>query len=148
MPHQAIEPSRREWGPGRRTRADRAPDLAEAEAQSGVVTVKLLPGELIGVGGPDNDVRQLEIPFTVNLRTATSPTNASYHLMGRLAPKDKLGEYYGLFALTGRAVSFIGPAVLAAATAAFASQRAGMATILVFLAGGAALLWTVREPGR
>ncbi|WP_239451726.1 MFS transporter [Elioraea rosea] len=73
---------------------------------------------------------------------------ASRTLMGRLAPKDKLGEYYGLFALTGRAVSFIGPAVLAAATAAFASQRAGMATILVFLAGGAALLWTVREPGR
>jgi UMF1 family MFS transporter len=71
---------------------------------------------------------------------------ASRTLMGRLAPRDKLGEYFGLFALTGRAVSFVGPAVLAAATALFASQRAGMATILVFLGGGAALLWTVREP--
>lgn len=70
---------------------------------------------------------------------------ASRTLMGRLAPKDKLGEYYGLFALTGRAVSFVGPAVLAAATAAFSSQRAGMATILFFLGAGAALLWTVRE---
>jgi UMF1 family MFS transporter len=71
---------------------------------------------------------------------------ASRTLMGRIAPRDKLGEYYGLFALTGRAVSFVGPAVLAAATALFASQRAGMATILFFLGGGAALLWTVREP--
>jgi UMF1 family MFS transporter len=71
---------------------------------------------------------------------------ASRTLMGRLAPRDKLGEYYGLFALTGRAVSFIGPAVLAAATALFQSQRAGMATILLFLGGGAALLWTVQEP--
>jgi MFS-type transporter involved in bile tolerance (Atg22 family) len=35
--------------------------------------------------------------------------------------------------------------VLAAATTLFDSQRAGMATILLFLGGGAALLWTVRE---
>jgi UMF1 family MFS transporter len=66
--------------------------------------------------------------------------------MGRLAPRDKLGEYYGLFALTGRVVSFAGPLVLAAATALFQSQRAGMATILLFLGGGAALLLAVREP--
>ena len=73
---------------------------------------------------------------------------ASRTLMGRLAPREKLGEYFGLFALTGRAVSFLGPAVLAAATAALQSQRAGMATILLFLGSGAALLWTVREPSR
>jgi len=73
---------------------------------------------------------------------------ASRTLMGRIAPREKLGEYYGLFALTGRAVSFAGPAVLAAATALFASQRAGMATILFFLGGGALLLWTMREPPR
>jgi UMF1 family MFS transporter len=65
--------------------------------------------------------------------------------MGRIAPAEKRGEYFGLFALTGRAVSFVGPAVLAAATTLFDSQRAGMATILLFLGGGAALLWTVRE---
>jgi UMF1 family MFS transporter len=70
---------------------------------------------------------------------------ASRTLMGRIAPPEKLGEYFGLFALTGRAVSFIGPSVLAAATTLFASQRAGMATILFFLGGGAAILWTVRE---
>lgn len=71
---------------------------------------------------------------------------ASRTLMGRLAPPEKRGEYFGLFALTGRAVSFIGPAALAIATAAFDSQRAGMATVLVFLGAGAALLWTVRPP--
>ncbi len=38
---------------------------------------------------------------------------------------------------------FVGPAALAAATTAFESQRAGMATILVFLAVGGALLATV-----
>jgi UMF1 family MFS transporter len=70
---------------------------------------------------------------------------ASRTLMGRIAPPEKLGEYFGLFALTGRAVSFVGPSVLAVTTTIFASQRAGMATTLFFLGGGAAILWTVRE---
>jgi UMF1 family MFS transporter len=50
--------------------------------------------------------------------------------------------------MSGRITSFLGPATLAWATAAFASQRAGMATVLVFLAGGFALLVGVREPRR
>ncbi|MDI3308340.1 MAG: MFS transporter, partial [Acetobacteraceae bacterium] len=51
----------------------------------------------------------------------------------------------GLFALSGRVTSFLGPAVLAAATQATGSQRAGMATVLVFLGLGAAILAGVRE---
>jgi UMF1 family MFS transporter len=43
---------------------------------------------------------------------------------------------------------FLGPAVLAAVTAATGSQRAGMATVVVFLAVGAAILAGVREPAR
>ena len=38
-------------------------------------------------------------------------------------------------------------AVAKAKTAAFESQRAGMATVLVFLAAGAMVLWGVREDG-
>jgi len=73
---------------------------------------------------------------------------ASRTLMARLAPVEQASEYFGLFALSGRITAFAGPAALAAATAAFDSQRAGMATILVFLLGGAAILTTVREPQR
>jgi len=69
---------------------------------------------------------------------------ASRSLMARLAPPDKLGEMFGLFALSGKITAFLGPAVLAAVTAAFASQRAGMATVLVFICAGAAILMTVR----
>jgi UMF1 family MFS transporter len=43
---------------------------------------------------------------------------------------------------------FLGPAVLAAVTALTASQRIGMATVLVFLAIGALILATVREDQR
>jgi UMF1 family MFS transporter len=65
--------------------------------------------------------------------------------MARLAPPEMTTEMFGLYALSGKATAFLGPAVLAWVTAAFASQRAGMATILVFLTIGLALLTTVPD---
>ncbi len=65
---------------------------------------------------------------------------ASRTLMARLAPADQTSQYFGLFALSGRVTAFIGPAILGWVTLAFASQRAGMATILVFFAAGLWLL--------
>ena len=77
------------------------------------------------------------------------PTQAaSRSLMARLAPADQLTEMFGLFALSGKVTAFLGPAVLAWVTAIFASQRAGMATVIVFMAAGALILVTVKEPDR
>ncbi|MBW6398471.1 MFS transporter [Roseomonas sp. HJA6] len=69
---------------------------------------------------------------------------ASRTLMARMAPEGEVTAHFGLFALSGRVTGFFGPAVLAAVTDASGSQRAGMATVLVFLAVGAAILATVR----
>jgi len=71
---------------------------------------------------------------------------ASRSLMARLAPADMQAEMFGLHALSGKATAFVGPALFGWATVTFETQRAGMATVLVFLALGGALLWTVREP--
>jgi len=73
---------------------------------------------------------------------------ASRTLMARLAPPDRLAEMFGLFALSGKATAFLGPALLAWITYAFDSQRAGMAVIVVLLALGLAILTTVREGPR
>ncbi len=73
---------------------------------------------------------------------------ASRSLLARLAPPEKMTEMFGLFALSGRITAFLGPAILAWVTVAFASQRAGMATIIAFVAAGALILLTVKEPGR
>lgn len=73
---------------------------------------------------------------------------ASRSLVARMAPPEHRTQMFGLFALSGRVTAFIGPAVLAWTTDAFASQRAGMATILVFLAVGLTLLLKVPEAGR
>ncbi|HWL83439.1 MAG TPA: MFS transporter, partial [Roseomonas sp.] len=70
---------------------------------------------------------------------------ASRSYMAHLAPPGEASAYFGLFALSGRVTGFLGPAVLAAVTGLTGSQRAGMATVLAFLAIGAGILLTVRE---
>jgi len=77
---------------------------------------------------------------------------ASRTLLIRLAPKDRIAQYFGLFALTGKVTSFIGPLLIGAITAVTASQKAGMATLVLFFVVGLALLVRVSVvpalPGR
>ena len=70
---------------------------------------------------------------------------ASRTMMAHLAPQGMATEMFGLFAFSGKATAFIGPFVFAAVTALTASQRWGMATILVFFVVGGALLFTVAD---
>ncbi|KJC44018.1 MFS transporter [Bradyrhizobium sp. LTSP885] len=70
---------------------------------------------------------------------------ASRTLLIRLAPKDRIAQYFGLFALTGKVTSFIGPLLIGAITAVTASQKAGMAVLVVFFVVGLVLLARVRS---
>jgi len=70
---------------------------------------------------------------------------ASRTLLIRLAPKDRIAQYFGLFALTGKVTSFAGPLLIGAITAITASQKAGMAVLVVFFGAGLALLARVQE---
>ena len=70
---------------------------------------------------------------------------ASRSLLIRLAPKDRIAQYFGLFALTGKVTSFIGPLLIGTITAATASQKAGMAVLVGFFVVGLALLARVRQ---
>lgn len=65
---------------------------------------------------------------------------ASRTLLIRMAPPDRITQYFGLFALTGKVTSFIGPLLIGAITAATASQKAGMAVLVLFFVAGLALL--------
>jgi len=73
---------------------------------------------------------------------------ASRSMMTHLAPPAVRNEMFGLYALSGKATAFMGPAVLGWVTAFAGSQRAGMATILVFFAIGLALLMKVPDARR
>jgi UMF1 family MFS transporter len=70
---------------------------------------------------------------------------ASRSLLIRMAPRDRIAQYFGLFALTGKVTSFVGPLLVGVVTAVTASQKAGMATLVVFFVAGLALLSRVRD---
>ncbi len=72
--------------------------------------------------------------------------SASRVLMARLAPPSMMTEMFGLYAMTGKAIAFVGPLGFAVLTDLFDSQRAGMTIILAMWLAGAALLLFVREP--
>lgn len=71
---------------------------------------------------------------------------ASRSMMVRIAPKDRIGEFFGLFALAGKVTSFMGPTLVALATSVFATQQAGLCVLIVFFGVGGWLLQGVR-PG-
>jgi len=77
------------------------------------------------------------------------PTQAaSRSLAVRLAPEGQVGKVFGLYALTGRAVTFVGPTLFYWVTESTHSQRAGLGSILVLLVLGLAALTRVKEPAR
>jgi MFS transporter, UMF1 family len=70
---------------------------------------------------------------------------ASRTLLIRMAPKDRIAQYFGLFALTGKVTSFIGPLLIGVITAVTGSQKAGMAVLVLFFVAGLALLARVKD---
>ncbi len=70
---------------------------------------------------------------------------ASRTLLIHMAPKDRIAQYFGLFALTGKVTSFVGPLLIGAITAITANQKAGMAVLVLFFVAGLVLLARVRE---
>ena len=84
--------------------------------------------------------------FSILIGLCAGPSQAaSRTFMARLAPPDLTTEFFGLFALSGKATAFLAPLAVASATAYFASQRAGLFAIVVFLVAGAGALLFVRS---
>jgi UMF1 family MFS transporter len=87
----------------------------------------------------------LYIFFGTAIGTAAGPLQASSRtLLARLAPPEQIGQFYGLFALSGKLTSFAGPIAVAAVTALTQSQAAGFSVLIVFLVVGTVLLAMVK----
>jgi UMF1 family MFS transporter len=81
------------------------------------------------------------IVFGLLIGLAFGPVQASSRsYLARSVTADEAGRYFGLYALAGRATSFLAPFMVATVTALTASQRFGMAMILFFLIGGMLVL--------
>jgi UMF1 family MFS transporter len=69
--------------------------------------------------------------------------SASRSHLARVAPEALRSQMFGLFMFSGKATAFIGPLLVGWVTAAVASQRWGMSTIVAFFVIGFALMLTV-----
>jgi UMF1 family MFS transporter len=74
----------------------------------------------------------------------TAQYASSRTLLTRLAPPDKVGAFFGLYALSGNVTLFLGSLLVAIGTAVTGSQRGGFATVLILLGLGFVLLFFVR----
>jgi UMF1 family MFS transporter len=86
--------------------------------------------------------------FGLALATFVGPAQSSSRtFLARLAPPGREGQLFGLYATTGRAVSFLAPTLVGLFTFLFASDRAGIVGIVLVLAAGLLALLPVRSPG-
>lgn len=83
--------------------------------------------------------------FAILVGIVAAPIQAaSRTLVARLAPPDKVTQFFGLFAFSGKATAFLAPALIALITAWAGDQRLGMASVTVFLVIGMLLMLPVR----
>lgn len=72
--------------------------------------------------------------------------SASRAFLGRLTTPDRAGEIYGLYATTGRSVSFLTPALIAVLVGTLGDSRWMIVAIVTVLVAGAILLLRVSDP--
>jgi UMF1 family MFS transporter len=72
--------------------------------------------------------------------------SSSRAYLARLAPAGEEGEFFGLYATTGRAVSFLAPTLFGLSITIFGAQRFGILGILIVLLAGLLALLPVKEP--
>lgn len=74
--------------------------------------------------------------------------SSSRTYLARLAPPGREGQFFGLYATTGRAVSFLAPTLFGLFVWLFDSDRAGIGGLLVVLALGLGALLAVKAPDK
>ncbi len=105
--------------------------------------VKVAPPAAGKLFGSPAEQAYLVLGFLIGM--AAGPMQAaSRTLLIRLAPPDRITQFFGLFALSGKVTSFMAPLAVSIVTAVTASQKAGMAMLVLFFAAGLALLSRVR----
>lgn len=84
------------------------------------------------------------LAFAMIVGLVAAPVQAaSRSLLARLAPADKITQFFGLFAFSGKVTAFLAPFVVATVTA-MTDQRIGIASVLAFLVIGAVMMLFVR----
>tara|TARA_B100000579_G_scaffold123007_1_gene99044 strand:+ start:36728 stop:38035 length:1308 start_codon:yes stop_codon:yes gene_type:complete len=70
--------------------------------------------------------------------------SGSRSLMARLTPESKKNEFFGFYAFSGKATSFVGPLFFGILTSAFGTQQAGLLIVAVFFVLGIVFFKSLR----
>jgi UMF1 family MFS transporter len=71
--------------------------------------------------------------------------SASRSYFARITPENLQNEWFGFYALSGRATAFLGPLLVGWLTYWSGSQRIGMSIIIVFIVVGCLLMLTLTD---
>lgn len=94
----------------------------------------------------DSPAEQVLMLFAMIIGFCLGPSQAaSRTLMARLTPEHHEAQFFGLFAMTGKATTWLAPALIALVTDMTNSQRIGVSVTVVFLMVGLFLLRGVKE---
>lgn len=92
---------------------------------------------------------QTFLAFAILVGVVAAPVQAaSRSLLARIAPPEKMTQFFGLFAFSGKVTAFLAPLLIAVATQVSGSQRIGMSVVLAFLMVGATMMLFVNEHRR
>jgi len=100
------------------------------------------PGGLFATGA-----EKAYIVFGLLIGLVFGPVQASSRAyMARSVSQEETGRYFGIYALSGRATSFLAPLLVASMTHWTGNARAGMAMILPFFVIGLLILLATPYP--
>lgn len=101
--------------------------------------------KVIGAKPFSSPGEQVFLAFAILVGVVAAPVQAaSRSLLARIAPPEKITQFFGLFAFSGKVTAFLAPLAVAFVTLQTGSQRIGMAAVLAFLAIGAVMMLFVR----
>ena len=78
--------------------------------------------------------------------TATASISSSRSMLVHLAPSDRVGEFFGLYAIAGTVTVWLGPMLVELFTNWSGDQRIGMSAIGLLFVLGVLVLMTVHSP--
>ncbi len=111
-----------------------------------VLYTQVVPAKVPGSAPFSAIGEQVFLAFAILIGLVAAPVQASSRsLIARLAPVDRVTQFFGLFAFSGKATAFAAPLVVGYVTTWTGDQRQGMAAILAFLVIGLVLMMMVRE---
>ncbi|MEZ6010628.1 MAG: MFS transporter [Hyphomonas sp.] len=94
-----------------------------------------------------SDITYFLFVIPVAIAVVASISSSRYMLV-HIAPRERIGEFFGLYAIAGTVTVWMGPGIVSLLTWVTGNQRIGMGGIGFMFLAGLVILWKVHAPKR